>query len=41
MFLEAAKPLGGDKFLVFYGGADSVLGSAIVQVTLENETFLE
>ena len=33
MFLEAAKPLGDDKFLVFYGGADTVIGSAIVQVS--------
>jgi predicted GH43/DUF377 family glycosyl hydrolase len=38
VFLEAAKPLGNDQFLVFYGGADSVLGSAIVSVTFDQET---
>ena len=33
VFLEAAKPLGNDRFLVFYGGADSVVGSAIIEVS--------
>ncbi len=32
-FLEGAKLLGGNQFLVFYGGADSVIGSAVVSVT--------
>jgi predicted GH43/DUF377 family glycosyl hydrolase len=32
VFLEAAKSLGAGKFLVFYGGADSVIGTATVQV---------
>lgn len=32
VFLEAAKPLGQDEFLVFFGGADSVIGTATVQV---------
>ena len=30
VFLEAAKPLGKNRYLVFYGGADTVIGSAIV-----------
>lgn len=29
-FLEAAHPLGGDRFRVYFGGADAVVGSAIV-----------
>jgi len=39
VFIEAAKPLGNDKFLVFYGAADSVVGSAIVEVTMQSENF--
>ncbi|KAJ5067263.1 hypothetical protein M0811_13133 [Anaeramoeba ignava] len=34
VFLEGAMPLGNDKFLVFYGGADSVVGTAIVSVSI-------
>jgi predicted GH43/DUF377 family glycosyl hydrolase len=47
VFLEAAKPMGDDKFMVFYGGADSVVGTAIVTVTggvnenEEEEVFLQ
>lgn len=33
IFLEAARPLGGDKFEVFFGGADATIGSAVIQVT--------
>jgi len=41
VFLEAAKSLGNDRFLVFYGGADSVIGTAIVQVSVDpTEAFL-
>ena len=32
IFLEAAMSLGNNTFLVFYGGADSVIGSEIVDV---------
>ncbi len=35
VFVEAAKSLGGDRFLVFYGAADSVIGSAVITVTKE------
>jgi len=35
VFVEALKPLGNDKFLVFYGAADSVIGSAVVSVEIE------
>jgi len=34
IFLEAAYPLGGDQFMVFYGGADAVVGSAVVTVVV-------
>jgi len=34
IFLEAAYPLGNDKFMVFYGGADAVVGSAVVTVVV-------
>ncbi len=37
VFLEAAKPLGDDTFLVFYGGADSVIGAAKVSLIVSNE----
>lgn len=32
VFLEAAYPLGGDRFRVFFGGADSTIGEAIIEV---------
>ena len=35
VFLEGAKPLGNDEFLVFYGGADSVIG--VGKVTLKKD----
>jgi predicted GH43/DUF377 family glycosyl hydrolase len=35
VFLEAATALGGDRFQVFFGGADAVIGSAVVAVTQE------
>ncbi len=38
VFLEAAKPLGGDLFEVYFGGADNTIGSAIVQVTVQGTT---
>lgn len=41
VFLEGAKSLGNNNFLVFYGGADSVIGTAIVKVSTDvKETFL-
>jgi predicted GH43/DUF377 family glycosyl hydrolase len=33
VFLEGATPLGGDAFRVFFGGADAVVGSAVIQVS--------
>ena len=33
VFSTGMKPLGGDKFLIIYGGADSVVGVATVAVT--------
>ena len=30
-FLEAAHPAGGDSFRVYFGGADTVVGAALVQ----------
>ncbi len=32
VFIEGMKALGDDTFLVFYGAADSVLGTAVVKV---------
>ena len=32
VFLEAAYPLGGDRFQVFFGGADATIGSAVIEV---------
>ena len=29
-FLEAAHPAGGDQFRVYFGGADTVVGTALV-----------
>ena len=37
VFIEAAKSLGNNKFLVFYGGADSVVGSAVITVEAVGE----
>jgi predicted GH43/DUF377 family glycosyl hydrolase len=34
LFLEAARVLGDDQFEVFFGGADAVVGSAIISVTV-------
>ena len=34
VFLSAAAPLGGDRFRVFFGGADAVVGTAVVTVTV-------
>jgi len=34
VFLEGAKALGNNQYLVFYGGADSVIGTGLVTVTL-------
>ena len=33
VFSTGMKPLGGDEFLIIYGGADSVVGTARVAVT--------
>jgi len=41
VFIEAAKALGNDKFLVFYGAADSVIGSAIVEVKINQKYEVE
>jgi len=41
VFLEGAKALGNNRYLVFYGGADSVVGSAIVEVSMANGMFLQ
>ncbi|KAJ6241452.1 hypothetical protein M0813_23239 [Anaeramoeba flamelloides] len=35
IFIEAMYPLGFDSFLVFYGAADSVVGAAVVTVSIE------
>ncbi|KAJ3425647.1 hypothetical protein M0813_27613 [Anaeramoeba flamelloides] len=35
VFIEGMKPLGNDKFLIFYGGADSVVGTAEITVKIE------
>eukprot|EP01034_Spumella_vulgaris_P027658 gene27658-34408_t len=32
VFLEGAYALGGDKFQVFFGGADSTIGTAVIEV---------
>lgn len=37
VFLEAAYPMGNDRFRVFFGGADSVIGSAVIHVTDKSE----
>jgi len=37
IFIEAMKKIDENKFLVFYGAADSVIGSAIIEVKIENE----
>lgn len=34
VFVEGAKPLGNDKFLIFYGAADSVVGAAVITVEI-------
>jgi len=34
VFLEGWKPLSSNTFLVFYGGADSVMGAGIISVTI-------
>lgn len=34
VFLEAAHPLGNDRFRVFFGGADAVVGSAVIEVVV-------
>ena len=34
VFLEAAVALGGDRFRVFFGGSDAVVGTAVVQVSV-------
>ena len=31
-FLEAARPLGQDRFQVYFGGSDSVVGTATVKI---------
>ena len=33
VFSTGMKPLGGDEYLILYGGADSVVGAARVAVT--------
>eukprot|EP00048_Salpingoeca_helianthica_P017562 m.237841 g.237841 ORF g.237841 m.237841 type:complete len:359 (-) comp21437_c0_seq1:27-1103(-) len=33
VFVEAAIPLGGDRFRIFFGGSDAVIGSAIIRIT--------
>ena len=35
VFVEAMKALGNDRFLIFYGCSDSVIGAAVVTVTKE------
>ena len=32
VFLEAAQPLGSDRFKVFFGAGDATIGSAIIKV---------
>ena len=32
-FVEAAHPLGGDAFRLYFGGADAVVGTAVVRIT--------
>jgi len=32
-FLEAAEPLGNDAFRIYFGGADAVVGTAVVEVS--------
>lgn len=41
VFLEGAKSLGDDKFLIFYGASDSVVGAAIVNVEINVEANIE
>lgn len=33
VFVEAMESLGNNKFLIFYGCADSEIGAALVEVT--------
>ncbi|CAM9147387.1 unnamed protein product, partial [Ectocarpus fasciculatus] len=33
VFLEAARPLGNDRFEIFFGAADAAIGRAVVEVT--------
>lgn len=35
VFSTGMKPLGGDRFMILYGGADSVVGAATVAVTFQ------
>lgn len=36
VFAEAWTPLGNDKFLMFYGAADTYVGAAIVSVKISS-----
>lgn len=40
-FLEAAHPAGGDQFRLYFGGADCVIGSALVQFKREKGVACE
>ena len=35
IFLEGARALGGDKFAVYFGGADATGGTAVIEVAVE------
>jgi predicted GH43/DUF377 family glycosyl hydrolase len=41
VFLEAAKPMGNNQYLCFYGGADSVTGAAVITVNYHDEETVE
>jgi predicted GH43/DUF377 family glycosyl hydrolase len=34
VFLEAARPLGNDRFEVYFGGADTTVGRAVIAVSV-------
>jgi predicted GH43/DUF377 family glycosyl hydrolase len=40
-FVEGGFPLGGDKFLLFYGASDAVIGAAVVSVIKREEGVYE
>ena len=36
VFCEAAAPLGGDRFRIWFGGADAHVGTAVVRVSVSS-----